>query len=177
MENSKNDETRIGQAGEDLFNFAVDRADVKTLLEYLPKEADVMRSKVEYELVILRIITVGWSISYFLESSPHKNCLAELYWKAVHGFSQTISSTAGLMIGRDIDYFQVLRDRLDTYIEAMCRKPDAAAPAVVIGPEFARACGNVDDVNTVMTGTRMFIATVSGVKEYLEAIKWIEVST
>jgi hypothetical protein len=177
MRNQKNAEWVIEQVGEDLFNFAVDRADVKTLLEYLPKETDVMRSKVEYELVILRIVSVGWSISYFLENSPHKNRLAELYWKAVHAFSQSISSTTGLMTGRDIDYFQVLRDRLDTYVEAMRRKPGAPAPSVVMGPEFARACGNVNDVHTVMTGTRMFIATVKGVKEYFEMIKWINAAT
>jgi hypothetical protein len=177
MENLKDVKSVMEQAGEDLFSFAVDREDVKTLLEYLPKEADIMRSKVEYELAILRIISVGWCISYFLEDSPNKNRLGELYWKAVHAFSQSISSTAGLMIGQEIDYFQVLRDRLDTYIEAMRRKPDAAAPAVVIGPEFAHACGNVNDVYTVMTGTRMFMATMGGVKEYLEMIQWIEVST
>jgi len=177
MENLRNEESGIEQAGEDLFNFAVDREDVKKLLEYLPKEADIMRSRVEYELMILRIIIVGWSISYFLENSHHKNRLAELYWKTVHAFSQSISSTAGLMIGRDIDYFQMLRDRLDAYIEAMRRKPDPPEPAVVIGPEFARVCGNVNDVYTVMAGTRMFIATLGGVKEYLEVIKWIKVST
>jgi hypothetical protein len=154
VKNKNNMESVIEQAGEDLFSFAVDREDVKTLLEYLPKEADVVRSKVEYELVILRIISVGWCISYFLQNFPHKSRLAELYWKAVLEFSQSISSTAGLMIGQDIDYFQVLRDRLDTYVEAMCRKPEATAPAVVIGPEFARACGNENDNLPGHAGTR-----------------------
>jgi hypothetical protein len=119
----------------------------------------------------LRIISVGWSIAYFLEHSPHKSQLAELYWKAVQEFSQSISSAAGLMIGKDIDYFQILKARLDMYVEAMREKPNAPQPAVVIGPVFARACGNQKDVYTVLTGTKMFIATVGSVKEYFEAIK------
>jgi hypothetical protein len=170
MEDLESQKTSVEQAGEDLFTFAVDREDVKTLLAALPKEAGVERGSIEYELGILRIICVGWSISYFLELSPQKNQLAEIYWMAVQEFSRNLSRTAGLMVGKDIDYFQILRDRLNRYVEAMRRKPHAAEPAVVIGPEFARACGNVNDVYTVMTGTKMFIATVGSVREYLQAV-------
>ncbi|MBW2647196.1 MAG: hypothetical protein JRE23_13685, partial [Deltaproteobacteria bacterium] len=70
-----------------------------------------------------------------------------------------------------IDYFQILEDRLDMYVDAMAKNTDASEPAVVIGPEFAGVCGNVDEVFTVMTGSRMFIATVGGVKQYFEEIK------
>jgi hypothetical protein len=41
----------------------------------------------------------------------------------------------------------------------------------MIGPEFARICGNVDDIFTFMTGSKMFISTINKVKAYLEAIK------
>lgn len=161
----------VEQAGEDLFNFAVDREDVKTLLAALPSESDLERGKVEYELGILKIISVGWSISYFLEHSPHKSRLAELYWNAVQEVSQSISSTAGLMVGKDIDYFQILKDRLDMYVEAMRDRPDASGPAGVIGPAFARACGDVNNVYAALTGAKMFIATVGSVKAYLEAME------
>jgi len=171
MEESTMQKSAVEQAGEDLLNFAVDREDVKTLLAALPDESDLERGKVEYELGILRIISVGWSISYFLEHSPHKDRLAELYWKAVQEVSQSISSTAGLMIGKDIDYFQILKDRLNAYVEAMRQKPDALAPAGVIGPEFARVCGNVNNVYAVLTGTKMFIAAMGSVKAYLEAME------
>ncbi len=56
------------------------------------------------------------------------------------------------------------------YVDAMAKKPDATEPAAVIGPEFARNYGDVDDTFTIMTGSKMFIATIGGVKEYLEAI-------
>jgi len=169
MENSEI-KSGIEKASEDLISFAVDREDVKWLMAQLPEEAEIKRGTVEYELQILKIISVGWSISYYLENSPQKNQLLELYWNAVYEFSQSISTTTGLMIGHDIDYFQILKDRLDMYVDAMAKKPDATEPAAVIGPEFARNCGDVDDIFTIMTGTKMFIATIGGVKEYLESI-------
>jgi hypothetical protein len=164
-------ESEIEEAGKVLFDFAVDREDVKTLISWLPGEARIERERVEYELQVLKIISVGWSVSYFLEHSRWNTLLSESYWKAVFEFSRTLSSAAGLMVGQDIDYFQVLRDRLDTYVEALNSRPDAPEPGVVIGPEFARACGKVDDVYTIMTGSRMFINTVGSVREYLDALR------
>ncbi len=171
MEESEKEKSGIEKTGEDLFNFAVDREDVKTLMSLLSEEADVKRETVEYELQILKFISVGWSITYLLENSSQKEQLAEIYWKAVHEYSQSISETTALMIGQEIDYFQILKDRLDMYVEAMQKKSDASEPAVVIGPEFARACGNIHDAFTVMTGSRMFIAMIGSVKEYLEKTK------
>jgi hypothetical protein len=170
MEHLEDKKTVVEKAGEDLFNFAINREDVKTLMAQLPEEADIKRGKVEYELQILKIISIGWSISYYLENCSQKNQLLEQYWKAVHEFSQSISKTTGWMIGNNIDYFQIVKKRLDMYVAAMTQKADAPEPAVVIGPEFARTCGNMDDVFTVMTGSRMFIATIGSVKEYLETI-------
>ena len=171
MERSEEKKTGVEKAGEDLFNFAINREDIKTLMTHLSEEADIKRGKVEYELQILKIISIGWSISYYLENGAQKNQVLESYWQAVHEFSQSISTTTGLMIGNDIDYFQILKERLDMYVAAMTQKPDAPEPAVVIGPEFARTCGNMDDVFTVMTGSRMFITTIGSVKEYLDTIK------
>ena len=159
----------VEKAGEELFNFAIDREDIKTLMAYLPEEAKITRSTVEYELQILKIVMVGWSISYFLEKNPHKNSVGAHYWKAVNDFSRELSSQAGLIIGRDIDYFQVLKERLDNYLDAVVKKPGAPEPAVVIGPEFARICGNETDIYTVMTGSRMVIAVTANVKSYLDA--------
>lgn len=171
MERSEEKKPGIEKAGADLFNFAIDREDVKTLMVHLTDAADINRTAVEYELQILKIISVGWSLSYYLENCPQKDRLVELYWKEIYEFSQSISSTSGLMIGHDIDYFQILKERLDTYVAALAEKADAPEPVVVIGPEFARICGNVDDVFTVMAGSRMFMATTGSVKEYLEALK------
>jgi hypothetical protein len=114
---------------------------------------------------------VGWSISYYLEEGPQKNQLAEFYWQAVQQFSKSISASTELMTGHEIDYFQILKDRLDMYLGALHENPYVSQPVSVIGPEFARTCGNVDDAFTVLTGAKMFSATIGSVKEYLEAIK------
>ena len=171
MNDTEKAKSPIEKVSETLLNFAVTREDVKWLAANLPKETVINRAKVEYELQILKIISVGWSISYYLENSPQKNQLTALFWQAVFEFAQSLSETTELMIGQDIDYFQVLRERLDMYLAAMAEQPDAPEPAVVIGPQFAQTCGDADDAFVVMTGSRLFIATVGGVKAYLEEIK------
>jgi len=171
MKNSEKKESKIEKAGGDLFNFAVNREDIKTLMGRLPEAADIKRVTVEYELQILKIISVGWGLAYCLENSPQKDQLVAYFWQAVFEFSKSVSTTTELMTGQDIDYFQILKDRLDMYLEALNKKPDVTEPVIVIGPEFAKACGNMDDVFTVMTGSRMFTATLGSVKEYLEEIK------
>jgi hypothetical protein len=171
MKNPEENSPEIEKVRDDLFNFAVDREDVKWLMERLSEEANIKRSAVEYELQILKIISVGWSISYYLENNPLKNPLLEPFWMAIYEFSQRLSTTTGLMIGKDIDYFQILKDRLDMYVHAMAQNPDAPDPAAVIGRAFARTCGNVDDIFTFMTGSKMFISATGRVRRYIETIK------
>lgn len=171
METIETEKSPVEQAAHDLFNFAIDRTDIKEIMGGLHEQADVNRNSVEYELPLLKIITVGWSISYFINHGPYKDNVSEIFWNAVQEFALGISDTTGLMTGTDIDYFQVIKDRLNLYVDAMNENTDAPEPAVVIGPEFAGACGNRDDVFTVMTGARMFIATAGSVKSYLEEVK------
>jgi len=173
MENSEKEKSGIEKAGEDLFNFAIDREDLKSIMALLPEEADIKRETVEYELQILKFISTGWSIAYFLKDSPHKDRLAQLYWETVYRYCIGISEATDLMIGQKVDYFQIVRERLAMYIDAMKARPDAPEPASIMGPEFARTCGNADDVFTVMAGSRMFKATVAGVRKYLEKVRML----
>lgn len=161
----------VEQAGEALFSFAIDREDVKILVKHLPKDVSCKPATVEYELQLLKIISTGWSISFFLDKNPLKDRLAEFYWQSIHDFAAKLSETTELMTGHALDYFQVATDRLDMYVAALADKPEALEPAAVIGPEFARQCGNDEDIYTVMTGSRMFVLTVARVKEYLESVR------
>ena len=170
MTNSHNKKTDIEKAGEDLFDFAIDRESLKAILETLPEDVPLNKAKVEYELQILKIITVGWGISFCLEDVTLKQQLSEAFWKAVQEFSQSLSETTSLTTGQDIDYFLILKERLDMYVDALNKQPHTTEPAVVIGPEFAKTCGNKDEVFTVMAGSRMFISTMGGVKEYLRSV-------
>ncbi|MFP3981435.1 MAG: hypothetical protein ACLFUY_08580 [Desulfobacterales bacterium] len=173
MNQQDHEKSAVEKAGEDLFNFAVDREDVKELMGQLPESADIAPTTVEYELPVLKIISAGWSAAYLLENSPHKTPLMETYWNAVQQFSRSLSETAGLMTGQDINYFDVVKKRFDTYLAAMNANPEAKDPAAIIGPEFARACGNADDVFTVLIGSRMFVGTLNCVREYLKAFSLI----
>jgi len=161
----------VEQAGEDLFNFAIEREDTKWLVARLPAEAEVKPATVEYELQILKIISVGWSIPYFLAEWPEKQRLIELFWQAVREFSGSLSQTTEMMTGQDIDYFQTLKERLDGYLDALQRHPEAKEPSEVIGAEFARVCGNADDLFAAFTGGRMFSTTTTRVRESLDAPK------
>jgi hypothetical protein len=171
MEKQEKQPSKIEQAAEDLFNYAIDREDAKWLMQNLAEEADIKRTTVEYELPILKIISVGWSLSYYLEANPKKDELSNLYWAAINDFSKDLSTTTEMMTGQKIDYFEILKERLDMYVKALEQHPDAQDPATVIGPVFAVACGNADDLFTFMTGSKMFMSAIGRVKEFLEAIK------
>ncbi len=153
-----------------LFDYAIDREDVKWLMGQLHEAADVNRHTVEYELQILKIISVGWSIAYHPENEPQKQPLLEGFWGTVKHYAQSLSQTTELMIGQDIDYFQILRERLDAYLAAMAESGVKKDPAAVIGPAFANHCGNADDLFTRMTGAKMFMSVVSRVKAYLDQV-------
>jgi len=171
MEKPENTKSNVEQAAEDLFNYAIDRQDVKRLMENLAAEADIKRTTVEYELPILKIISVGWSLSYYLTGGPQKETLANLYWTAINEFSKDLSTTTEMTTGQKVDYFDILKKRLNIYVNALGQHPDAQDPATVIGSEFARTCGNADDIFTFMTGSKMFMSTIGRVKEYLGEIK------
>jgi hypothetical protein len=172
MDNSNQSITVTDQAGEDLFNYAIEREDVKLLMEQLSRSAKVKPTTLEYELQILKIISVGWGISYFLAGTPRrKAALGDIFWIAINDFSKDLSQTTGLMTGADIDYFEILKKRLDQYVQAMESNPQASDPEVVIGPVFAGYCGDGDDIFAAMAGTKIFTNTVARVRQYLEAVK------
>ena len=171
MGDIKKNNSKIEMVGEDLFNFAIDRRDVINIVARLPESSNSRRATLEHELQILKIISIGWSLSFYLEDSPLKSELTAHFWQSIHEFSTSLSQTTELLIHQDIDLFQTVRDRFDRYLGEMKKKVNASEPAVVIGPEFARICGDAQDVHGVMAGSRMFISTTIAVKAYLEEVK------
>lgn len=171
MTTRKTEPSSVAQAEEDLFHYAIDREETKWLMERLHQEAEINRTTVEYELGAMKIIATGWAISFHMEDSPYKEPLLSGFWKRVFDFSKGLSETAGTLTGARIDYFQLLRERLDQYVEAISKSPAAKGandPAVAIGPEFAAKCGNRDDIFTQMTGISMFMTNVNRVGSYLK---------
>ena len=151
---------------EDLCQYALDREDIMWIKGTVPDSADP--DKLEYELQLLKIITIGWSLSYFLQEDPLKKDIVEHFWHNMHEISQGLSRTTSLFIGKDINYFNILRSRLDSYVLAMSRTGDHN-PAQAIGPEFAELCSSPQDLFTSMAGSRMFMSALGGVRQYLQA--------
>lgn len=159
---------RITVIVEDLCEYALDREDIKWVADATPDSEDFSLNKLEYELQLLKIVSVGWSISYYLQDDAVRDGILEPFWKNIHDVSGDLSHATSLLIGTDINYFQILRSRLESYVEAMSMEK-GDNPATVIGPRFAEFCGNSQNLVASMAGSKIFMAAVSGVKEYLNA--------
>jgi hypothetical protein len=166
-------EVSIQDATETLINFAVDREDLSFILDSLPPNSGVDRVTVEYEIQILKILMVGWSLSFFLEDSTAKASLISAFWAAVRDFSQQLSVASSATLNKDFDYFLVLKNRLDTYLNAVNRNQDIKDPLAVIGPAFSVVCGQKENAVVIHAGNKMFHLAVNGVKHYLESIELV----
>ena len=155
-----------------LATFAIDRTDLKKILAVLPQDNQLNKVTVEYELGILKILSVGWGISFFMPASDkNKAPVSQSFWEIIREISQNISTLTETTTGKKIDYFGILKERLDTYLEKMQTNPDQATdPTAIIGPMFAEACGCSGNAIAILTGTKMFTLTLGSVKEYLNAV-------
>lgn len=160
----------IDEMGESLANFSLDRESVLFALSRLPEEQSINKVTVEYEIQLLRILSVGWAISYFMDKHSEKEPLIKKFWDVLFEFSKNLSSVTSLTIGKEVDYFKTLKERIDTYLKALSDVPHVKDPASVIGPTFARICGNTDNVHVIMAGNRIFHLSLEGVKLFLESV-------
>jgi len=173
MKHQKKDNITVQNPGQDLATFAIDRTDVKEFLAAIPENGDVNLTTIEYELQILKILSVGLAISYFMPATDKKKGqVSQIFWECIRELSQNISTLAKTTTGQNIDYFETLKQRLDIYLATLQKNPENAQnPASMIGPAFANACDSKDNAFAILTGTKMFTLTLGAVKEYLEAIK------
>ena len=172
MDESSLQKVSIEKASEDLFDFAIDHSDIRLILQNLPEDINVNRVLMKYEIQLLKIIAVGWSISFFLDESSIKKELSVSFWNAVQSFSQNISMLSSSSTGKEIDYFNILKERLDTYLNALNLIPDNPDPLASIGPKFAEICGSKDNAHIMLSGSKVFNLSVGGVKNYLESIQF-----
>jgi hypothetical protein len=170
MTTAKNSSTGLEKVSENLVNFSVDRDDLNRIMTLLPEDEAIHRVTVEYEIPLLKIVSVGWAIAFFMEDQPAKKALLESFWQAIDEFSKGLSDVTNLTTGADINYFHMIKERVDTYVQALNMQPDAKDPAAVIGPTFAGICNTPDNAHVIMTGNRVFNAAIIGVKEYLAHI-------
>jgi len=159
----------VARAGEQLFQFAIDRGDMQAILNSLPPTMQENRVALEYEIQLLRIISVGWAIAFFLADDRLKNPVGQYFWENIRAFAATLSSSASLTVGADIDYFDTVKQRLDFYVGTLESACGIDQPAMVIGPAFAEVCGDQDDACASLAGSKMFTHTIHAVREYLQA--------
>jgi hypothetical protein len=160
----------IQEIGESLANFSLDRESVLFAMSRLPDDPSINRVAIEYEIQLLKILSVGWAISYFLEDHLEKTPLIQKFWDVLFEFSKNLSSVTSLTIGKEVDYFRALKERIDIYLKALAEVPLVKDPASVIGPTFAGLCGNTDNVHVIMAGNRIFRLSLEGVKQFLESV-------
>ncbi|MDD9304544.1 MAG: hypothetical protein HUK40_20245 [Desulfobacter sp.] len=166
------------QVAKNLANFAIDRTDLKELILALPQETSLNKTTLEYELGILKILSVGWGIAFYMAATDkNKPALTESYWAMIQEISQNISTLTQTTTGTQVDYFGILKQRLDSYVELMQTNPSQATePTAVMGPAFAQACKCPNDPMAILTGTKMFTLTLGAVKEYLAAVNIKEIT-
>ncbi len=162
----------VEQLAQNLAGFAIDRTDLGELMAALPRENKLNMTTVEYELGILKILSVGWGIAFYMAASDkNKAPLTETYWEMIREISQNISTLTETTTGTQIDYFIIIKERLETYVGQMQTNPNQASePTAVMGPVFAQVCNSPDDPMAILTGTKMFTLTLGAVKEYLTAV-------
>jgi hypothetical protein len=162
----------VEETARNLAGFAVDRTDLKQIMASLPRESGLNLTAIEYELGILKILAVGWGISFFMPAGDkNKPLLADSFWQMIQEFSHNISTLTETATGQPVNYFDILKERLDTYVARMQGGQEGAVdPAAVMGPAFAGACGSPDNAIAVLSGSKMFSLTLGAVKEYLAAV-------
>ncbi len=152
-----------------LAEYAVNRDEIKELVNTLPKDQNINTVPVEYELQLLKIVTIGWSVSVYMKANEKKQLFELKFWELIREYSKDISNVTSLMIGHDIDYFDLIKQRLDSYIKSLEGSKNEADPASSIGPAFAALCKDKDNAFIVISGARLFNYSVRATKEYLEA--------
>lgn len=153
-----------------LAEYAVDRDDIKALVHTLPTDQNINTVTLDYELQLLKIISVGWGLTAYMENHPQKLQAAELFWNMIRDFSKEISTVTELMIGHTVDYFELLKERFDYYVSSLEKAVKNDDPASAIGPAFAESCNDKDNPFITITGARIFLFSTKAVKEYLDSM-------
>lgn len=164
----------IDEVTETLFNFSIDRSDMQELLSHFSVDAKFNRTAIEYEIQILRILVVGWGISYFVKDNVHKEALSESFWNSIRDFSQNLSTISKVSMVKNFDYFDVMKQRLDTYIKQLNIQKNVNEPAAVVGPTFAELCGHSEEAVVVWLGNKMFKSVLYQIQTYLSNVQFVE---
>jgi len=180
MGQTKIEPLSVEKLGENLAVFAINRDDLKVILKTVPEEEKIHLTTIEYELQILKILSVGWGIAFYMADGKNKHELTLVFWQHIQEIAKNISTLTETSTGHQIDYFNILRSRLDDYLKAMQEHSEqeyfikVSDPSYFMGPAFADICHCSDNAAVILVGTKMLTLTLGAVKEYLNAVEIIE---
>lgn len=156
------------QIANTLFSYSVSRDDLKNIAKETIENSNAEEAALLYELQILKIITAGVSINYLIESQEKKNEISKIYWEYILEFSKSVTEATRKYSNVDIDYFEVIKDKLNYYLKELSQNKAAAEPACVIGPAFAVQCLLPEDTFVILAGAKLFKGVLGGLKIYYE---------
>ncbi|MBF0257275.1 MAG: hypothetical protein HQK62_00315 [Desulfamplus sp.] len=174
MGQTKIEPLSIEKLGENLAVFAINRDDLKALLKTVPEDQKIHLTTIEYELQILKILSVGWGIAFYMVEGEHKQQLTLVFWQHIQEIAKNISTLTESSTGHQIDYFNILKSRLDDYLKVIQdHAENITDPSHIMGPAFADKCHCDGSTAVILVGTKMFTLTLGAVKEYLDAVEII----
>ncbi len=173
MASSRTPETTVTQAGQILLDYSVNRNELSEILQGFPEDIEINRVAVEYELQLMKIIFVGWALSYYGHQHPRKEALLENFWNGVREFAVGLSTASTASTGQELDYFSIITERLNDYLDVLQKASENTPSASVVAFHFSKKCGHEGDPYTIIAGKKMFNFAVGGVKNYIESVKII----
>ncbi|TWI74333.1 hypothetical protein LZ24_00936 [Desulfobotulus alkaliphilus] len=160
-------EEKMQAIAESLVAYATQSNDILPLVEALPEESSIAGPTMEYEIRMLKILSVGWGLAFLLAEHPAKTTLSELFWQRISLLSKEIDEICKSS-GTEIDYFSALRKRLDMYVGALSRASNPEDPGREVGACYAGLCGDPEDSYALVAGRRVFTGVLSSLQNYLK---------
>ncbi|MCW7755125.1 hypothetical protein OOT00_14145 [Desulfobotulus sp. H1] len=155
------------ELSESLVAYATHSKDILPFVEALPEESRIARPTMEYEMRMLKILSVGWGLAFILSDHPARIELSEAFWHRISSLSKEIDEICKAS-GTEIDYFAALRKRLDIYVSALSGAKDPGDPGIEVGSCYAELCGDAEDTYALVAGRRVFTGVLSSLHEYLK---------
>jgi hypothetical protein len=173
MASSSKKNIQIEEVVRSLVALSFSRDGLNQTLDGLPSDSAINTATLEYEFNLLKIISAGWGISFFMAEGNCKKAVSEMYWSQIYEISRNISDITSASLGRKVEYFEILRNRINMYATALSALRLDDDPAGVIGENFARLCGNEKDAHAVSCGQKAFSDSIACVKSYLDSIEMV----
>lgn len=135
------------------------------LIQGLPETSAIPQSRLEYELRILKILSMGWGLSYYLDEGEVKEKIVTGFWKEIFLFSGELDQVAGAT-GLNLSYFSLLQERFTAYlarVEALPLKDIIK----IMGLACADFCGDENDSYIFVVAKKVFADTLTTLQTYL----------